>query len=249
SESLYGDTVIKPARANAEYVPPFGKGALYIRPILSGIGMTLSPAASDTTLFAVTVLPVGLRYKGTAMMKIKVEDRYQRAAAKGTGWVKAAGNYAPCFLPTDEAKHEGFSDLLFLDQTGRYVEEVGTANFGMIKNGVLYVADSPSILKGITRDSIMRLAREQLGMEVIFAPLELDRVLGLGAFEKDGPADEVFAMGTAAVISPISHMSWQGRTWHFGDNPGPWSQKLYDALDGVQTGRYPDPYGWVTVLD
>jgi len=249
SESLYRETVIQTVKANADYVPPYGKGSLYIRPILSGIGMTLAPAAADTTLFAVTVLPVGLHYKGSAMMKIKVEDRYQRAAAKGTGWVKAAGNYAPCFLPTDEAKHEGFSDLLFLDQTGRYVEEVGTANFGMVKNGVLYVADSPSILRGITRDSIMRLAREQLGMEVVFAPLELDRVLGLGEFEKDGPADEVFAMGTAAVISPISHMSWQGRTWHFGDEPGTYAKKLYDALDGVQTGRYPDPYGWVTVLD
>lgn len=249
SADLYRQTVTEVVQANADYVPPYGKGSLYIRPILAGVGATLSPVASDTTMFAVTTLPVGLRYKGTAMLKIKVEDRYQRAAAKGTGWVKAAGNYAPCFLPADEAKHEGYSDVLFLDQSGRFVEEVGTANFAMVKKGVLYVADSPSILPGITRDSIMRIAREMLGIEVVFGQLEVDRVLGLGAFESEGPADEAFCTGTAAVISPISDITWNGRTRHFGDEPGPIAARLYDLLDGIQTGRVPDPYGWVTVLD
>jgi len=249
SEELYRQAVIEAVKANAEYVPPYGKGSLYVRPILAGVGMTLSPAPSDTTLFLVTCLPVGLHYKGSAMVNIKVETEFQRAAAKGTGWVKAAGNYAPCFLPSHEAKHQGYDDLLFLNQTGNYVEEVGTANFAAVKNGVLYAADSPSILPGITRDSIMRIAREILHMDVVFAPLELDRVLGLGAYEKEGPADEAFFMGTAAVISPISKIHHLGKDHSFGEQPGPYATKLRDQLVGIQTGRYPDPFGWVTVLD
>jgi branched-chain amino acid aminotransferase len=155
-QELYREAVVATVKANADYVPPHGKGSLYVRPILAGVGMTLSPAPSDITLFLVTCLPVGLHYKGSATVNIKVETEFQRAAAKGTGWVKAAGNYAPCFLPSHEAKHQGYDDLLFLNQTGENVEEVGTANFAIVKNGVLYAADSPSILPGITRDSVMR---------------------------------------------------------------------------------------------
>lgn len=248
-EALYREAVIETVRANADYVPPYGKGALYVRPILAGVGMTLSPAPSDTTLFLVTCLPVGLHYKGSAMIAIKVETEFQRAAAKGTGWVKAAGNYAPCFLPSYEAKHEGYDDLLFLNQSASNVEEVGTANFAVVKNGVLYAADSPSILPGITRDSVMRIARETLHMKVVFAPLELDRVLGLGAYASEGPADEAFFTGTAAVISPISKIHYGDRDISFGDKEGPFAAKLRDQLVGIQTGRLPDPFGWVTVLN
>jgi len=138
-------------------------------------------------MFVVYVQPVGVYFKGMATISIKADDTFQRAAARGTGWVKAAGNYAPCFLPAYEAKHEGFSDVLYLDHDGVNVEEVGSANFAMVKGGKLYVADSPSILKGITRDSVMRIAREMLGIEVVFAPLELERVLGLGKYASEGP--------------------------------------------------------------
>jgi len=249
-ERLFIDTVIDTVKANRDYVPPIGKGSLYIRPLLVGAGKTLQPAPSDTTLFVVYVLPVGLYFKGLACITIKADDTYQRAAARGTGWVKAAGNYAPCFLPAYEAKHEGFSDVLYLDHEGRHVEEVGSANFAMIKKGVLYVADSPSILRGITRDSVVRLARELLGMDVVFAPLEIDRVLGLGVFASDGPADEAFCTGTAAAISPIGTMSWHGRKYRFGTGEtGPLTQKLFDAIDGIQTGRLPDKFGWTQVVD
>ncbi len=249
SEALYREAVISAVKANADYVPPYGKGSLYVRPLLIGAGMTLIPAPSDTTLFLVTCLPVGLNYKGSSMLAIKVETDFQRAAAKGTGWVKAGGNYAPCFLPTDKAKHDGFADLLFLDQNAKNVEEVGTANFAIMKNGTLYLADSPSILQGITRDSIMRIARELLGMKVVFAPLELDRVLGTGVYAADGPADEAFFTGTAAVISPISRIHHAGKDYFFGNDAGPYATKLREQLVGIQTGRFPDPFGWVTVVD
>lgn len=247
---LFARTVVAAVKANIDYVPPVGKGALYIRPLLAGVGQTLAPAAADTTLFMVYVQPVGAYFKGLSCINIKVEDGFQRAAAKGTGWVKAAGNYAPCFQPVKQAKAAGFADLLFLDHDGRHVEEVGSANFAMIKDGVLYVADSPSILRGITRDSVMRVARELLGIDVVFGPLELDRVLGLGPWAAAGPADEAFCMGTAAVISPIGSMRWQDRDIAIGGSgPGPLTMAIYDQIDGIQTGRLPDPYGWTTVVE
>ncbi|HUW71209.1 MAG TPA: branched-chain-amino-acid transaminase [bacterium] len=249
SIDLYSQVVVDVVRANIEYVPPLGKGSLYIRPLLSGVGMTLAPAPSDITLFVVYVQPVGSYFKGLACIDIKAEDEYQRAAARGTGWVKAAGNYAPCFYPAKRAKAEGFADLLFLDQDGKYVEEVGAANFAMVKDGVLYVADSPSILKGITRDSVMKIAKEKLDLDVVFAPLSLDRVFGLGQFAGSGTADEAFCMGTAAVLSPIGSMQWKGGRHVFGaGDVGSITAKLFDELDGIQTGRLPDTYGWTTVV-
>ncbi len=109
SEKLFIDTVIDVTAANREYIPPFGKGSLYIRPLLLGAGSTLQPAPSDTTLFVVYAQPVGLYFKGMACITIKVDDGFQGAAALGTDWVKAAGNYAPCFLPAHKAKGQGFS--------------------------------------------------------------------------------------------------------------------------------------------
>ncbi|MBU0927406.1 MAG: branched-chain-amino-acid transaminase [Spirochaetes bacterium] len=249
-EELYLEAVRAAVKANVDYVPPLGKGSLYIRPLLAGVGMTLAPAPADATLLVVYVQPVGAYFKGLSCIAVKVEDAYQRAAARGTGWVKAAGNYAPCFYPAKKAKAEGFADLLFLDHQGRHVEEVGAANFAMVKDGALYVADSPSILRGITRDSVMRVARESLGLEVVFAPLELDRVLGLGAYESAGPADEAFCMGTAAVISPIGSMRWKERDYAIGDGGvGSATAAIFDAIDGIQTGRLPDPFGWTTIVE
>ncbi|PKL23935.1 MAG: branched chain amino acid aminotransferase [Spirochaetae bacterium HGW-Spirochaetae-3] len=249
TEDLFRKTVVDVVRANVDYVPPLGKGALYIRPLLVGSGMTLAPAACGETTFVVYVQPVGSYFKGLTCIGVKVEDEHQRAAARGTGWVKAAGNYAPCFQPTKKAKADGFADLLFLDHEGKRVEEVGSANFAMVKGGALYVADSPSILKGITRDSVMRVARERLGVDVVFAPLELARVLGTGDYAAAGPADEAFCMGTAAVISPIGSMRWKGKDYSFGSGAvGPVTTRIYDELDGIQTGRLPDSFGWTEVV-
>lgn len=248
-EKLFIETVVDVVTANRDYIPPYGKGSLYIRPLLVGVGKTLQPAPSDTTLFIVYAQPVGLYFKGIACITIKVDDSFQRAAALGTGWVKAAGNYAPCFLPGYNAKHEGFSDVLYLDHAGEFIEEVGSANFAMVKGGKLLVADSPSILRGITRDSVIKIAREMFGLEVVFAPLELDRVLGLGKFVGEGTADEAFCLGTAAAISPIGTLSLRGKAFTFGNGGiGPITQKLFDAIDGIQTGAIPDPFGWTLIV-
>ncbi len=120
----------------------------------------------------------------------------------------------------------------------------------MVKNEELYVADSPSILRGITRDSVVRIARDMFGIEAVFAPLELDRVLGLGKFAGEGPADEAFCLGAAAAISPIGTLSYRGKRFAFGKGGiGAITQKLFDAIDGIQTGSLPDPFGWTFTVE
>lgn len=249
-EALFAEAVLACARGNLDYLPPCGKGSLYLRPLLLGTGRTLGLGPSPETLFLVYANPVGLYFKGLASISILACEDHQRAAERGTGGVKAAGNYAPCFRPTAAAKTAGFADLLYLDHEGKRIEEVGSANLFAVKDGRLLVADSASILPGITRDSVETLAREALGMETERGELGLDRVLGRGAWEAEGPADEVFCTGTAAIVSPIGRITHRGRETVFGSGePGPFTRRLHDELDGIQTGRLPDARGWTTFVD
>jgi branched-chain amino acid aminotransferase len=249
-EVLFSRAVLDCVRANLAWVPPFGKGSLYVRPLLAGTGRTLGLGPAPQTLFMVYVNPVGLYFKGLEPISILATEEHQRAAERGTGWVKAAGNYAPCFAPAAAAKAGGFADVLYLDHEGTRVEEVGSANLCALKGRTLLVADSASILPGITRDSIERLARERFGLETRRGPLSLDRVLGKGDWEGEGPADEVFCTGTAAIVSPIGRITWRGAETVFRDGEtGPVTWVLHDELDGIQTGRIPDTRGWISLVD
>jgi len=249
-EELFVRVVLDCVRANLAWVPPAGKGSLYIRPLLLGTGRTLGLGPSPETLFMVYANPVGLYFKGLAPITVLAGEEHQRAAERGTGNVKAAGNYAPCFLPVAAAKAAGFADLLYLDQSCERIEEVGSANFCAVKGKKLLVADSPSILPGITRDSVERLARERFGMEVERGALGLERVLGLGEWAAEGPAEEAFCTGTAAIISPIGGVSFRGRLHVFGGGEvGAVTRSLHDELDGIQTGRLPDTRGWTMPVD
>ncbi|MBL8966104.1 MAG: branched-chain amino acid aminotransferase [Spirochaetaceae bacterium] len=249
-EELFVRVVLDCVRANLDWVPPAGKGSLYLRPLLLGTGRTIGLGPSPETLFMVYANPVGLYFKGLAPITVLASEDHQRAAERGTGNVKAAGNYAPCFQPVAAAKAAGFADLLYLDQSGKRVEEVGSANFCAVKGKRLLVADSPSILPGITRDSVERLARERFGMEVERGALSLERVLGLGEWAAEGPADEAFCTGTAAIVSPIGGVSHGGRVHAFGGGQvGAVTRNLHDELDGIQTGRLPDTRGWTSLVD
>jgi len=217
--------------------------------MLLGTGRTLGLSPSPETLFVVYVNPVGLYFKGLSPISILVCEEHQRAAERGTGHSKAAGNYAPCFKPTASAKAAGFADLLYLDHEGRRIEEVGSANLCAIKGKTLFVADSPSILPGITRDSVECLAHERFGMETLRGELSLDQVLGKGRFASDGKVEELFCTGTAAIVSPIGRVTFRGEETVFGlGEVGDMTRRLHDELDGIQTGLIPDDHGWTTIV-
>ena len=241
-QEIFLDAIEQVVAANARWVPPTGKGALYVRPVLWGSGAILGVSPSPEYTFMVYVCPVGPYFKGGMHpIALKVSEDYHRACPGGSGAVKAIGNYAPGMMPSKNAKKDGFAEVIYLDAVHhRYVEEVGAANFFCVKDGVIHTPElTGTILPGITRDSIIGLARH-LGYEVREEKVDVDFAL---------TADECFCAGTAAVISPIGSICHGDTCTMYCDNlVGPVTIELYEALTGIQTQAAPDEFGWVRAV-
>tara|TARA_B100000405_G_scaffold21165_1_gene15937 strand:- start:168 stop:842 length:675 start_codon:yes stop_codon:yes gene_type:complete len=217
-----------------------GKGALYVRPLLNGSGPVLGVAPAPEYTFMVYVTPVGPYFKGgMSCIKLLISDEHHRAAPGGSGGVKAIGNYAPGMMPSKMAKAAGYAEVIYLDaEEHKYVEEVGAANFFCLKDGVLYTPElTGTILPGITRDSIIQLARH-MGYKVVETKVEAEFAMS---------AEEAFCCGTAAVISPIGSITFGDKTATYADGatPGDLTLKLYDALTSIQNEVDEDIFGWV----
>ena len=229
--------------ANKDYIPPFGKGDLYIRPILFGSGQMLGVNPANEYTYIVYMSPVGPYFKsGFSGVRIQICNDFHRAPLYGTGGVKAIGNYATSLLPRILAKQNGYDEVIYLDaRESTYVEEVGAANFFMIKDGTLSTPMlTGSILPGITRDSALQISKDRLGMKTVERDIRYDELF---------TADELFCTGTAAVITPILSVSYNNEEHVIaGGKPGPKSKKLYEELKGIQTGEKEDPYGWVYLV-
>lgn len=226
-------------KRNKAFIPPFGKGSLYVRPCLWGTGPILGVAPAPEYMFMIYTSPVGPYFKtGFKPIRLVVTRDFHRAAPKGTGGVKFIGNYAGGMYPAKKVKAEGFNECIYLDaREEKYIEEVGAANFFCVKGNRLLTPALGSILPGITRKSILQLAREKLGMEVEEKAVSVEEALF---------ADEAFCAGTAAVVSSIGTVVHEGReTVYGGGEVGPVTRRLYDLLTGIQTCEVPDPFGWV----
>lgn len=242
--SLFLRGVEEAVRANAAWVPPYGSGAsLYIRPLLIGVGANMGLRPATRYEFRVFVSPVGPYYKsgGLSLISLAVSD-LDRAAPRGTGDVKAGANYPGGLLATCQAKALGANEALYLDAAEhRYLEEAGSANIIISTGGgtKLLTPHSRAILPSVTRRSIMDIARHELGMETESRPIDLRAEVG--TFE------EVAACGTAAVLSPVGRI-WFDGDWHsfydHGESVGPVMQKLYDRLCTLQRGEREDRFGW-----
>ncbi len=231
-------------KANEEYVPPYGKGSLYIRPLIIGTGPILGVAPAPSYTMMIFTIPVGPYFKeGFQPIKLEISKKYHRAAPKGTGHTKYIGNYAGTMLPAIETKKRGYSQIIYLDAAEeKYIEEVGTANFFCVVDGKLLTPKLGSILPGITRDAVMKLAEDQLGMTVEERDIPYEEVF---------KSSEVFCTGTAAVVTPIGSIAFEGKEYIFNEfKVGEITQKLYDLLTKIQLGELEDPYGWaVNVKD
>ena len=238
-ESLFVDAIEQVVHANRDWVPPSGRGALYVRPILFGSGPVLGVAPAPSFTFMIYCTPVGPYFKGGMnAISLIISDDHHRAAPGGSGGVKAIGNYAPGMMPSYAAKAAGYAEVIYLDaETHTCIEEVGAANFFCVKDGVLSTpALTGTILPGITRASIIELARHR-GLEV-----REERVTAEAAMA----ADEAFCCGTAAVISPIGSITQGERTTTYGDGtPGPVTLDLYAHLTGLQSEQEEDVFGWL----
>lgn len=231
-------------RLEERWIPSAPGTSLYIRPTIIATDPYLGVKASDTYLFYIILSPVGPYYaEGFKPVRIYVENEYVRAVKGGTGFTKAAANYAVSLLAGELAKKKGYSQVLWLDGVHRrYIEEVGSMNICFkIAGKIVTPALSGSILAGITRDSVLRLAAD-MGYPVEERPIDIHEV---NEAHRQGLLEEVFGTGTAAVISPVSELSWEGNIMTIGDGKtGPVSLALYERLTGIQYGRLPDPYGW-----
>jgi len=242
-KEMFLDAVQKTVRENIRWVPPEGKGALYVRPLLFGSGAILGVAPAPEFTFLVYVSPVGPYFKGgITPTSLRVSDEFHRAAPGGSGGVKAIGNYAPGMVPSKMAKKEGYSEIIYLDAVNhRYIEEVGAANFFCVKDGVISTPElTGTILPGVTRASVMELAVSK-GYEVREEKVDVEYALD---------ADECFCVGTAAVISAIGTIEHGDRVVEYcGGDVGPVAMEMYDALTAIQQRRAPDEFGWTVSVE
>jgi branched-chain amino acid aminotransferase len=228
----------------SEWVPRLPGTSLYIRPFIIATDPFLGVRPANTYKLIIILSPVGAYYKeGINPVKIWVETEYVRAVKGGVGFAKTGANYAASLKAQMNAKEKGYSQVLWLDGIERrYIEEVGTMNvFFKIKGKVLTPSLEGSILPGVTRDSVIQLL-ESWGESVSETRITIEELYE--ANEK-GEVEEVFGTGTAAVISPVGMLDWNGRHLIVNNGEiGPVAKKIYDTITGVQNGLLEDTYHW-----
>jgi len=243
------ESLVELIRIDKDWVPKSEGTSLYIRPTIIATDPYIGVKSGDTFLFYIILSPVGAYYaSGLKPVDIYVEDEYVRAVVGGIGAAKTGGNYAASLLAGELAHKKGYDQVLWLDGVERkYVEEVGSMNIFFKIRGELVTAPlSGSILPGITRDSVIKLARETFGVNVREEKIAIDDVF---RENETGGLEEVFGTGTAAVVSPIGAMFWKDKRIVVSDGKmGPLTSKLYDKLTGIQYGTQNDEFGWIMTI-
>lgn len=241
------EAIKKIVEVEKDWVPKSKGTSLYLRPTIIAEGNTLGVHAAPRYIYFIICSPSGAYYEhGLAPIKIHIEPNYVRSVKGGTGGAKTGGNYACSLRAAEDAKKHGFDQVLWLDgKKNRYVEEVGAMNVAFIIDGKLITPSlSGSILAGITRDSVLQLARDK-GIPVEERQISVYELLDA---YKVGKLTEAFGTGTAAVISPIGEMVFKDQVMTLGNDIGPISQFMYDTLTGIQTGRIFDEHNWTITL-
>lgn len=247
-DAFFLDT-IRALVENERHWVPGAPGCLYIRPTVMGVEPSLGVKSANEFIFFVLTLPSGGYFKGAGAgpgsIDVLVSRSVVRAAHGGTGNVKAGANYAGTLEITEKAKTLGCGQVLFLDaREHQYIDEMGGMNVLLVQKGRLRTPPlTDTILQGVTRDSLLTLAKD-LGLETSEEPISMDEVV---AGVKDGSITEMMACGTAAVVIGIKNLHFEDGTklQVSAATPGRVTSSLYEALVGIQFGRSPDRHGWV----
>lgn len=243
-ETVFFDALKKFVLLEKDWIPRETGSSLYIRPTMIATEAALGVHPSSEYLFFIIAGPVGAYYAhGFAPTKIYVSEDFVRAAPGGTGHIKAAGNYAASLYASRMATNMGYTQVLWLDaREKKYVEEVGTSNiFFVIGNELITPPLGGTILPGVTRDSVIKLAAH-MGVAVTERQLAIAEVIE--AIEK-GTLKEAFASGTAAIISPVGQIYFHNKEYVInGGKTGPLSEKLFNEILHIQYGSKNDPFGW-----
>jgi len=230
------------------FVPANHGEALYIRPTMIGADPVIRLKSSESFIFFIILSPVGAYYaNGFNPTSILVEENYVRAVEGGVGFAKTGANYAASLLAGREAVQKGFDQVLWLDgKEHRYIEEVGSMNiFFLYENKLVTPELNGSILPGITRDSVLKLA-QHWGLPAAEEKLDIKQIL---EDIEQNKIKEVFGSGTAAVISPVGSLNYRGKAYDINNNQtGEQTLKFYEELTGIQYGTRPDPFGWLELI-
>ncbi|MCR8671334.1 branched-chain amino acid aminotransferase [Agrococcus sp. HG114] len=244
---LFIEAVRQLVQVDEAWVPSGGENSLYLRPFMIANEVFLGVRAAQTVRFMVIASPAGPYFAGGVKpVSIWLSTEYNRAGKGGTGAAKCGGNYAASLLPTQQAAANGCAQVLFLNEAGSDLEELGGMNVVLVRSdGTLITPESDSILDGVTRNSLLQLAAD--------AGHRVERRHVTLAEWRDGVADgsitEAFACGTAAVLTPIAALKSPTETIGDPDAPaGPVALALRKQLTDIQYGRAADPHGWMVQI-
>ncbi len=247
-EESHVDAIAQLVKLDHQWVPNGEGESLYIRPTMIATEPALGVHASGSFLHFIIVGPVGAYFAtGFNPVSVFISDQYVRAVRGGTGEAKCGGNYAASLIVGEEVRAKGYQQVLWLDGVERkYVEEVGAMNIAFAYGKHIITPElSGTILHGITRDSILKLAPD-LGYTVSQERIDVNQIL---RDLQNGQITEAFGMGTAAVIAPVGKFGYMEKE-HLvnGNQAGPIAKQLYKTLTDIQYGRIADPYGWTHTI-
>ncbi|MEP0264929.1 branched-chain amino acid aminotransferase [Dokdonia sp.] len=223
-----------------DWIQPGDGNALYIRPFVIATQSGVSASPSDRYRFMIICAPAQAYYSGE--VSVLFAEKYSRAADGGVGFAKAAGNYASQFYPTNLAKEKGYQQIIWTDaSTHEYLEEAGTMNvFFRIGDTLLTAPNNDRILDGITRKSIIQLAKDA-GIDVDVRRVSVSEIV---AAAQSGELKEIFGAGTAAVVVPFKSFGHQEKDYDLPKLENSYASQFKKALKDIQYNRSNDPYGW-----
>jgi branched-chain amino acid aminotransferase len=242
NEEVFVNSILELISIDKKWVPENLDHSLYIRPFIFATDPYIGIKPSDSYKFMIFTCPVGSYY--SEPVSVKVETKYSRAVQGGTGFSKAAGNYAAALYPAMLAAKEGFRQLIWTDaKEHKYIEEAGTMNVLFVIDNVLITPiTGDTILNGITRKSVVEIARDW-GIEVQERKIEVQEVFDA---LKNGSLTEAFGAGTAATIAPISNISLNGENFTIPESKDHhFHTKVLKYLSEYKMGKHPDKFNWL----
>jgi branched-chain amino acid aminotransferase len=242
-KEVFMDGLIQLAKTDRDWVPSQDGASLYFRPFAFAMDSVIRVRPSDNYYFIIFCSPVGAYFSGK--LNVKIESHYVRSAEGGIGFAKTGGNYAASLLPAKLAQKNGYQQIMWTDaKEHKYIEETGASNvMFMIDNVLVTPKLSSSILRGVTRDSIITIAKDW-GVKVEERKVTVEEVI---TAIKNKTLQEAFGTGTAAVISPINVINFEEIDYQLpAPNEQSFSTKMTKAMYDIKYGIVEDPYGWIT---
>ena len=243
-EELFFEGLNTLLKMDAQWIKPGIGNSLYIRPFIFASEGSINATEACEYKFMIICAPASSYYSGD--VKVKIEKSFSRAAKGGVGYAKAAGNYAAQFYPTSLAIDEGYQQIIWTDSsTHQYIEEAGTMNlFFRIEDKLLTAPTSDSILDGITRKSLIQIAKDK-GIDVEVRPIKVDELIDAA---NSGTLIEIFGSGTAVVVLPIVGFGFENKKFDLPKVENSWANILKNELNGIQYNLIDDPYNWTVKI-